>query len=147
MARAGKRFDVHCESPSGQRWELAVEQLDKRRYFKALVGDLGFYRHDNRPLWDRHAPLVVEIDVSDWWRGDPPLESDIKNEHAARAVASALIEIDHLREASDQLDELIDSIGFFIDLVYDYDDGAVLLARAEPPEFVTRWAQPRQTLP
>lgn len=147
MARVGNRFDVHCESPSGQRWELAVERLDKRRYFRALVGDLGLYRHDNRPLWDRLAPLVVEIDVSDWWRGDPPLESDIKNEHAARAVASALSDIERLRSASDRLDELINPIGFLINLVYDYEDGAVLLARAEPPDFVARWAQPRQTLP
>jgi hypothetical protein len=146
VVRTSRRFDIHCETLSGQQWELAVERLRTHRYFNALVGDLGIYRYDNRPRWDIRSPLVIEVDVSSWWRGEPQLELSVKNELAANDVTDALNDVDRLRASSVRFDNLIDSLGFLIHLVYDYSDGAVLLARAEPPEFAVRWAHPRQTL-
>jgi hypothetical protein len=108
-------FDV--DQPTGERWNLALEVLE-RGESAVSVGGLNLYRAAGAPGADRR--LQVEIRATATPEG-------LTQARAEKDVAAGLSQLDELR-SDERFAALVAEHGVAVEYVTDYDTGRTALA-------------------
>ena len=116
---------LHVEEPSGERWELALDQLRQGRtivFRGAAISVTG-------------RTLIVEVPTTH-------APASIEARYADRLLDGAEVEVAALLEASPEFADLVQDLPLVVRLIHDYHTGSLLVCQRRDGELV--WAPEAQ---